>query len=65
MTTTNEYDITRRGYDGKIMVWASTDSGQQCIGVFENEFDASRFLDEFNARRNESRHAKMNSDTPK
>ena len=51
MTTTNEYEITRRGYDGKIMIWASTDNGQECIGVFENEFDASRFLDEFNARR--------------
>ena len=49
--TTNEYEITRRGYDGKIMVWAITDNGQECIGVFENEFDASRFLDEFNARR--------------
>ena len=33
------------------MVWAITDNGQECIGVFENEFDASRFLDEFNARR--------------
>ena len=56
MTTTNEYEITRRGYDGKIMVWAITDNGQECIGIFENEFDASRFLDEFNATRNQNEY---------
>lgn len=50
-TTKNEYEITRRGYDGKVMVWASTDSGQQCIGVFDDEVQASRFLDDFNSRR--------------